>query len=88
MIQNVTKSCRELAKYVRIKETLLNAAGVARGPRAGGTRMGPGGGTISSKIFAALETKSVRVIPTSTFITSFMMLQKNNLLLFGYEVHT
>ena len=38
MIQNVTKSCRELAKYVRIKETLLNAAGVARGPRAGGTR--------------------------------------------------
>ena len=42
MIQNVTKSCRELAKYVRIKETLLNAAGVARGPRAGGTR-GEGG---------------------------------------------
>ena len=42
MIQNVTKSCRELAKYVRIKETLLNAAGVARGPRAGETRGGVG----------------------------------------------
>ena len=59
MIQNVTKSCRELAKYVRIKETLLNA-GVARGPRAGGTR--GGGRTISSQIFAVLETKSVASI--------------------------
>ena len=63
MIQNVTKSCRELAKYVRIKETLLNAAGVARGPRAGGKG---GEGAISLQLFAVLEKKSVASISTMT----------------------
>ena len=96
MIQNVTKSCRELAKYVRIKETLLNAA---RGPEPVEIGGEGGGGGISSQNFALLETKSatsistyydgrnnMSVIPNSTFHKRFMTLQKNNLLLFVSKV--
>ena len=73
MIQNVTKSCRELAKYVRIKETLLNAAGVARGSKAGGTRWEGGGGKWRRWIFEGdkMSTDDGRKIKRKSFVGRF-----------------